>query len=70
MYLLFVDESGTHGGKHPFVLGGMAIHEDDTSRLQRDLDQLVISRLGRVPLNLDEFELCAATCVTRRSMKF
>lgn len=59
MYLLFVDESGTHGGNHPFVLGGLAIHEDDTSRLQRDLDQLVISHLGRVPLNLDEFELHA-----------
>lgn len=60
LYLLFVDESGTHGGDHPFVLGGMAIHEDDTLRLQRELDQLVINHLGTVPLNLDEFEIHAA----------
>ncbi|MGH3700228.1 MAG: DUF3800 domain-containing protein [Pseudonocardiaceae bacterium] len=60
MYLLFVDESGTHGGDHPFVLGGLAIHEDDTSNLQRELDQLVISHLDVVPLNLDEFEIHAA----------
>ncbi|MGH3684609.1 MAG: DUF3800 domain-containing protein [Pseudonocardiaceae bacterium] len=60
LYLLFVDESGTHGGDHPFVLGGLAIHEDDTSNLQRELDQLVISHLDVVPLNLDEFEIHAA----------
>lgn len=60
MYLLFVDESGTHGGSHAFVLGGLAIHEDDAARLQKQLDQLVIKHLGRVPPNLDEFELHAA----------
>lgn len=59
MYLLFVDESGTHGGNHPFVLGGIAIHEDDAASMQRALDQLVIRHLGRVPVNLDEFELHA-----------
>jgi hypothetical protein len=60
MYLLFVDESGTHGGCHAFVLGGVAIHEDDAHRLQKSLDDLVISELGRVPPNLDEYELHAA----------
>jgi hypothetical protein len=59
MYLLFVDESGTHGGSHAFVLGGLAIHEDDAPRLQRALDSLVTKHLGRVPLNLDEYELHA-----------
>lgn|GEM_PF-359415 len=59
MYLLFVDESGTHGGSPAFVLGGAAIHEDDAHTLQRILDQLVIKHLGRVPLNLDEYELHA-----------
>lgn len=59
MYLLFVDESGTHGGTDPFVLGGLAIHEDDASHLQDELDKLVIRVLGRVPLNLDEYELHA-----------
>lgn len=59
MYLLFVDESGTHGGSPVFVLGGVAIHEDDAQRLQRQLDDLVIEHLGRVPPNLDEYELHA-----------
>ena len=60
MYLLFVDESGTHPGPHPFVLGGMAIHEDDATRLQKELDQIVIEKLGRVPPNLDEYEVHAS----------
>lgn len=60
MYLLFVDESGTHGGVHPFVLGGMAIHEDDAARMQRELDALIVHHLGRVPVNLDEYELHAS----------
>jgi len=59
MYLLFVDESGTHGGSHAFVLGGVAVHEDDAQHLQQQLDQLVIKHLGRVPPNLDEYELHA-----------
>lgn len=59
MYLLFVDESGTHGGSHAFVLGGVAVHEDDAQALQQQLDELVIKHLGRVPPNLDEYELHA-----------
>jgi hypothetical protein len=59
LYLLFVDESGTHAGMHPFVLGGLAIHEDDAARMQRELDKLVIDHLRRSPLNLDEYELHA-----------
>lgn len=59
MYLLFVDESGTHGGTDPFVLGGIAIHEDDAALMQKALDELVIKHLGRVPLNLEEYELHA-----------
>ena len=30
MYLLFVDESGTHGGSHSFILGGIAVLEFDS----------------------------------------
>lgn len=59
MYLLFVDESGTHGGSPAFVLGGAAVHEDDAQPLQECLDQLVIRHLGRVPPNLDEYEFHA-----------
>lgn len=60
MYLLFVDESGTHGGPHPFVLGGMAIHEDDAALMQKALDDLVVAHLARVPVNLEEYELHAS----------
>jgi hypothetical protein len=60
VYLLFVDESGTHGGSHAFVLGGLAIHEDDAARLQKLLDRLVSFHLGRIPPNLDEYELHAS----------
>ncbi|WP_368086580.1 DUF3800 domain-containing protein [Leifsonia sp. CL154] len=59
LYLLFVDESGTHGGADPFVLGGIAIHEDDAAVLQAHLDKLVIKHLGRVPVNLEEYEIHA-----------
>lgn len=57
MYLLFVDESGTHGGSHAFVLGGIAIHESDAQPLQVALDALVAQKLGRIPPNLEEYEL-------------
>ncbi|WP_457202285.1 DUF3800 domain-containing protein [Nocardioides sp. HB32] len=60
LYLLFVDESGTHGDSHAFVLGGIAIHESDTQRLQQALDALVVEKLERVPPNLDEYELHAS----------
>lgn len=60
MYLLFVDESGTHPGPHPFVLGGLAIHEDDAARMQKALDEVVVARLGRHPSNLDEYEIHAS----------
>lgn len=59
MYLLFVDESGTHDNSHAFVLGALAIHEDDAARLQKQLDDLVIKALGHVPVNLEEYELHA-----------
>lgn len=59
MYLLFVDESGTHGGSHAFVLGGIAIHERDAVRLQREVDKLVIKHLGTTPVNLEEYEIHA-----------
>jgi hypothetical protein len=60
VYLMFVDESGTHGGSHAFVLGGIAIHEDDAQRLQVALDELVSQKLGRIPPNLEEYELHAS----------
>ncbi len=70
MYLLFVDESGTHGDEsHAFVLGGLAIHEDDATRLQRDLDNVVIKHLERVPVNLEEYEIHAGELRNARKPK-
>lgn len=59
MYLLFVDESGTHGSAEAFILGGMAIHEQDAARLQQQLETLVAKHLGRRGEALDHFELHA-----------
>jgi len=39
MYLLYLDESGQHGGKH-FVLGGIAVFERQTFWIATGLDQL------------------------------
>jgi hypothetical protein len=58
MYLLFADESGTHGSSHAFVVGGLAVHEEDAQSLQRALNRCVEQhlRIGQV----DEYELHAA----------
>jgi len=58
MYLLFVDESGTHGSSHAFVLGGIAVHEQDVQPLQRVLNRRV--ERGLKVAHVDEYELHAA----------
>lgn len=59
MYLLFVDESGTHGASYSFVLGAIAIHEQDAWHLARALDQIVEDRLSPSSLPSEEMELHA-----------
>ena len=59
MYLLYLDESGTHGGSPVFVLGGVAVHEQDAWHLQNRLDG-VLSRLLPPAFMPREFELHAA----------
>lgn len=59
MYLLFLDESGTHGGSPVFVLAGLAIHEDDARHLQLKIDSFLHGRLTPRGLNAQEFELHA-----------
>jgi hypothetical protein len=58
VYLLFADESGTHGGSHAFVVGGIAVHEQDAQDLQRALNKVVESILGVG--QVDDYELHAA----------
>ncbi|WP_189734635.1 DUF3800 domain-containing protein [Streptomyces nojiriensis] len=54
---MFVDESGTHGGSHAFVLGGIAIHERDARKLHKLLDNVVQKAVRGPNLNAEEFEL-------------
>lgn len=59
MYLLYLDESGTHAGSPAFVLAGIAVHEQDAWHLQQRLNRLVSKN---VPVGFDPsvFELHAA----------
>jgi len=57
VYLLFADESGTHGGSHAFVVGGLAVHEQDAQSLQRALNRCV--ERGLRSSQVDEYELHA-----------
>ena len=40
MYLLYLDESGTHSSARHFVLAGVAVLETDVSRIKTQLDNL------------------------------
>lgn len=55
MYLLYLDESGSHLGSPVFVLGGLAVHERDAWRLQNRLDGILAARLpaGFNPLHFE-----------------
>ena len=57
-YLLYLDESGTHGGSPYFILSGLAVAEGDARRLQQRLTATLQEALpeGADP---DEFELHA-----------
>jgi len=59
VYLLYLDESGTHGGSPVFILAGLALHEHDTWFMQQRLDNLLKRKLPKGHNHLD-FELHAA----------
>ena len=60
MYLLFADESGTHGSSHAFVVGGIAVHEHDAQNLQRILASAVEPYAAMARLSAEDLELHAA----------
>jgi hypothetical protein len=60
MYLLFADESGTHGGSPVFVVCGLAVHEHDAQNLQRSLASAVEPYAATARLSADDLELHAA----------
>lgn len=45
LYLLYLDESGTHGGSPAYFLGGLAIHEHDVYHLQQRLETMLQAKL-------------------------
>lgn len=59
MYLLYLDESGTHDGSPVFVLAGLAVHEQDVYHLQKKLVGMLGRRLSK-GLEVADFELHAA----------
>jgi hypothetical protein len=59
MYLLYLDESGTHGGSPVFVLSGIAVHERDAWHLQNRIDRVLTRRLP-TGLLAQNFEVHAA----------
>lgn len=58
MYLLYLDESGSHVGSPALVLAGVAVHEQDAWSMQLDLHGVLRSRLPQ-GLNPADFELHA-----------
>lgn len=58
MYALYLDGSGTHGGSPVFILGGIAVHEQDAYHLQ----QRFAAPLANLPGGPDprDYELHAA----------
>ncbi|MBJ7331981.1 MAG: DUF3800 domain-containing protein [Solirubrobacteraceae bacterium] len=62
MYLMYVDESGSHGLRHSnraYILAGVAVHERDVGALGGALDEIIRNGLDS-PLEPDEYELHAA----------
>lgn len=59
MYLLFLDESGTHSPSPAFILGGVAIHELDAAHLLKRIESGLTYRLAPLGLNAENFELHA-----------
>ncbi len=50
VYLLALDESGTHGTAPVLVVAGLAAHELDIRRLHASLDAVMVKHLSPVPL--------------------
>jgi hypothetical protein len=59
MYLLYLDESGTHSAAPVVVLSGIAIHENDVYYLQRRLHRQVAAALRPLGLDPASFEIHA-----------
>lgn len=59
MYLLYLDESGAHGGSPAYMLGGIALNEHDVYHLQQRLETMLQAKLPAGHAAID-FELHGA----------
>lgn len=59
MYLLALDESGTHNDAPVLLLAGLAVHEADVRRLERALHGVVAHHLAPLGLNPHKHEVHA-----------
>src|SRR6266545_2926658 len=69
MYLLYLDESGTHPSSTVFVLGGIAVHESDAFGLQGALTG-VIRQVAPRGIPLETVELHAAELKEPRRVRW
>ncbi len=68
MYLLYLDESGAHAGSPAYILGGIAVHEDDVYHLNQRLDTMLGAKLPAGYAAID-FELHGAEIKSPTSRK-
>jgi len=64
VYLLALDESGTHGTARVLVIAGLAVHEHDVRPMHAALDAVLAKHLGPLALDPDDFELHATEIKT------
>lgn len=60
MQLLFLDESGTHGGSPALIVAGVSVHEGHLAGLTKQLDQLMADSLSGYAVDPADFEFHAA----------
>lgn len=60
LYVMFVDESGSHGASRVFVLGAVAVHESHLTEAHDLLDGVIREHIVPLGLNPDDFELHGA----------
>jgi hypothetical protein len=60
VYLLYLDESGTHDKTRPFVLGGIAAHERDVPHLSKRIESSLTYHLAPAGLDPKDYELHAS----------
>lgn len=64
VYVLALDESGTHGTAPALVIAGVALHEQDLRPMEAALDAVVARHVAPLGLDPDQYELHVAEIKT------